>query len=698
MCLSSHVVRTAVVACVLLTIVAKQCAAIEAQALEEPFASILKDIVSEDAKARMSAFEQFRNLGMEGVKQLLRLMPQLGEGKDGGVRYAIHGLAATLTAKGMEKERKELSMTLCELLASDLPKWVKRFIIEQLQIVGGEEAVEALSKQLGDEELSESARQALQANPSEAALRALRGWLPKATGNLRIGIINTLGERRDSKALELIMNEAKSNDADVRGAAYEALGKLGDTAALDALLNGLRDENVRARRCAFAGVLMLGERLIAVGRKDEALKVYCETLKLVDGSQDRRTLLTHIIPIANLNAIEAIATCLNDKSAHVRALAFNCLNEIKGEAASKVLAKLIAKADERVRTLIVLVLGGREDAAAVAAINAAAKDKSDAVKVAALYALGKLEDEALEGTLLNAATSNIDEVHEIALRAYLGFANAKLNRGDVGYAAKMFANALRLARTPELIRRALEGAVSAPSEDALKVVEELFGEPAVSVDAARSYAAIAGKLTEAGQRDRAEEMLLKLAAMSLPRDVANAVAAQLRKLRPEIDLAVARGFITSWWVIGPFSGTDIDAALPPEKEINLDVPVKIDGAELKWFKHQTGDIDGIVDLGALLKPNTNVTAYMYAEIEVERECDALLKMGSDDSMKCWLNGKLVHRYQNPRSLTIDQDVVKVRLQTGVNKLLLKVINFGGGWCATLRITDVDERPLKFKQR
>ncbi len=697
----SITVVTVTISCVLLILPAMPCAAGETEAggvLEEPLASILKDIVSEDINLSKQAIERVQKLGMDGVRQLVRLMPQLGEGKDGSIRLAIHRLSMAFAAKDRVKERKELSMTLCELLKTDLPNWAKRFLIEQLQIIGGEEAVESLSAQLADEELAESARQALQANPSEAALKALREWLPKAKGDLRVGIINALGERGDLKALKLLMGEAKSADENVRSAAFEALGKLGEIAALDLLLNGLKDGNARVRRSALSGLLMMSERLMLSGRKGDAVKAYCEALKLVSDSRGRRALLTHIVPIADMSAIEPLVMCLSDPDAHVRTTAMNCLSNMKGEDVSRVLSKLMVKADEKQRALLVLIMGARKDKVAMDALKAASTDKSDAVKVAALHALGRLEDRALEGTLLNAASSEIDEIHEIALKAYLELARRRVNEGDSTGAVKMFVAALKMARTAELVREALAGVAALTSEEAIKLVEGLLTDASVGVDAMRSYALIAVKLAEAGQKERAEQMLLKLSQMSLPRDIANNVVATLRKLRPELDLASMRGFITSWWIIGPFEGTDIDAVFSPEKEVNLGATVKVDGIELKWERHRTNDIDGFVDLGALLKPNQNVTAYMYAEIEVESECDALFKFGSDDSIKCWLNGKLIHRYPQPRSPAVDQDVVKVHLRPGINTVLLKVINFGGGWCATLRITDVEGRPLKFKQK
>ena len=75
----------------------------------------------------------------------------------------------------------------------------------------------------------------------------------------------------------------------------------------------------------------------------------------------------------------------------------------------------------------------------------------------------------------------------------------------------------------------------------------------------------------------------------------------------------------------------------------------------------------------------NCSTYLFRTIHSGIEQERELSIGSDDSFKIWLNGKLVSDKYITRGLAPDQDQVKVRLAKGENKLLFKVSNGGGGY-------------------
>src|SRR5262249_49568270 len=52
-------------------------------------------------------------------------------------------------------------------------------------------------------------------------------------------------------------------------------------------------------------------------------------------------------------------------------------------------------------------------------------------------------------------------------------------------------------------------------------------------------------------------------------------------------------------------------------------------------------------------------AYAYAEVKLPVEISGLLGMGSDDALKVWLNGKLIHENWIARASQADDDVVPV---------------------------------------
>ena len=79
----------------------------------------------------------------------------------------------------------------------------------------------------------------------------------------------------------------------------------------------------------------------------------------------------------------------------------------------------------------------------------------------------------------------------------------------------------------------------------------------------------------------------------------------------------------------------------------------------------------------------NVDDYSsYALIILESasaQSDVLMRVGSDDSIKVWLNGEVVHRNLGGRPVSDFQDSFKVDLKAGDNLLLVKVNEHRGSW-------------------
>ena len=72
----------------------------------------------------------------------------------------------------------------------------------------------------------------------------------------------------------------------------------------------------------------------------------------------------------------------------------------------------------------------------------------------------------------------------------------------------------------------------------------------------------------------------------------------------------------------------------------------------------------------------------YALITLESDSDQAgvdMKVGSDDSVKVWLNGEVVHTNAVNRGAGDFQDTFSVDLVSGDNLLLVKVSERGGGW-------------------
>jgi hypothetical protein len=90
----------------------------------------------------------------------------------------------------------------------------------------------------------------------------------------------------------------------------------------------------------------------------------------------------------------------------------------------------------------------------------------------------------------------------------------------------------------------------------------------------------------------------------------------------------------------------------------------------------------------------NCVAYLKTRVVAPQDRDAALLLGSDDGVKAWLNGVVVHGNNIDRGLVADQDMAPIRLKQGPNDLMLKITQGGGGWAGCARITGMDGKPIQ----
>ncbi|HKZ65048.1 MAG TPA: serine hydrolase, partial [Chitinophagaceae bacterium] len=114
-------------------------------------------------------------------------------------------------------------------------------------------------------------------------------------------------------------------------------------------------------------------------------------------------------------------------------------------------------------------------------------------------------------------------------------------------------------------------------------------------------------------------------------------------------------------------------------------PVSVNQKDFKWQLISAGK--DIVSLDTIYKGKDFVYAYAMAEIKASTPSNVMLALGSDDGIKVWLNGKLVHENWIPRGVNKDDDLVPLKLVKGSNQLLLKVQDIEGGWAFMARMLD-----------
>jgi hypothetical protein len=220
-----------------------------------------------------SVVSRIKEGGQKSLSGLIDMIVEPGGGDDVKPRYALHYLAVQMCKPDEEKSRRIFTETLAKQLGGDKPKAVQTYLIQQSQVVGGKEVVPALGKILIDEELYESAAQALVAIGNGAA-EQLRNALPKVDGKMKLTIIQNLGVLRDAESVNTLKNALGDDDREIRLAAGWGLANIGDAGSVDLLLKAADAEDRYERIKATKACLLLAERLLAAGKKDLAVKIY----------------------------------------------------------------------------------------------------------------------------------------------------------------------------------------------------------------------------------------------------------------------------------------------------------------------------------------------------------------------------------------------------------------------------------------
>jgi HEAT repeat protein len=140
--------------------------------------------------------------------------------------------------------------------------------------LGAAGAVPALAALLTNERLNVYARYGLEPLSDPSADEALRSALPKLKGNLLIGVIHSIGKRRDQKAAPALTKLMYDPDQDVARAAAASLGKIGGITAMKELQSALGKSKGMLRMAVADAGLICAERLIAEGQRDQGMALY----------------------------------------------------------------------------------------------------------------------------------------------------------------------------------------------------------------------------------------------------------------------------------------------------------------------------------------------------------------------------------------------------------------------------------------
>ncbi len=324
--------------------------------------------------------------------------------------------------------KKDNEIKLIAVLTSNTaPRAEKAITCKKLAVFGSADAVPALKRLLADAELASWARIALEAIPGPEADEALRDALGTLQGRLAIGAINSIGVRRDAKAVDTLAGRLDDNDPQVAAAAAVALGKIATAPATKVLRNSLAGASPAVRSAIAEACILCAERLLSEGKAAEAVEIY-DMVRTADVPKQRIVEATRGAILARgSDGIPLLVEQLRSEDKRLFRIGLRTARELtEGNVADALLAELERATPAR-GALLLATLADCSGSTASPAVVKAAKSGPKQVRIAAIGALQRSGDASCAPTLLEIATDEDADLARAARTALAEFPNQELD-------------------------------------------------------------------------------------------------------------------------------------------------------------------------------------------------------------------------------------------------------------------------------
>lgn len=526
-------------------------------------------------------------------------------------------------------------------------------------------------------------------------------------------LLGALADRGDAPGRTVALSLASAASPEVRAAALQALQKLGDRTAVRVLVQAAAETEGAVRDAARASLA----RLAATGADEELLTglqtaAPGERVEIVRALQARSCQMAIPMLLAEAGRGED----------EVRSAAFDALGELAKPAQATQLVELLVRATgdsvgaaaenavvavlnritdeaERARPLLlawdaapagarpalVRALGRIGGPPALDLIRTARHSQDEAVMDAAVRALAKWPTDEVLDDLWGLAKHSPDKSHRVlALQGYARLLALPGTRSAAETLAR-YQTAMSLAERPEEKQLVLAGVAKVAHLDALHFAQQYLGDEALRAEAEAAVVAAARLVFGEHRADAltALEAVAATTAQDANREAAHKALDELRR---------TAGHITTWQVAGPYFeiaggwNAAFETAYPPESAGASGVawqPLAVTNTKEPW----------VFDLTKAY-PGNDRCVYVRAFVWSASQQPAQLQVGSDDGVRAWVNGQLVHEFKGIRIHAAFQDHVPITLQAGWNTVLLKVVQGAGWWGFSGSVSGPDGTPLE----
>jgi HEAT repeat protein len=257
---------------------------------------------------------------------------------------------------------------------------------------------------------------------------ALRAALDRLSGLHLVGVLNTIGVRRDAEAASRLEELLESNDLAVADAAAAALGRIGTPQAAHILERALKEASAERRLSLADANLTCGERLMSARKWNAARDVFdlaarAEVPRHVKVAATRGAILAR-----RDGGVRMLVETIQSEDESLMLLGIQVAREVEGVRATRALARLLPDLPPPRQALLVTALGDRGDLAALDAVARLAEEGVTEVRVAALHALVRLPAASVIPVLVRAGLDPDPRVSQAAQSALFDLPEGRTDR------------------------------------------------------------------------------------------------------------------------------------------------------------------------------------------------------------------------------------------------------------------------------
>jgi HEAT repeat protein len=292
---------------------------------------------------------------------------------------------------------------LIAILQSNAGQAEKAKACHDLSIVGGNEAIATLSSLLSNEILGDYARMALEAMDSTEADAVFREKLTELEGSQLIGVINSIGVRRDRKAVPALASLVKQDAHDVSSAAIAALGFIASDRAIEILLKTLKSADKSLHFYAADACLAAADVCVSQQKNRKALSLYDAICGADTHPAQCQAAAYHSLVLKGSSGLPLLIERLRGNDLDEINVALRAARALSSPAVVQALGKELEHVAPRVQEGLISVLADSGVSGVVTYIQPLAASKVQGVREAALIALGQTGDESTVPVLVKAA-------------------------------------------------------------------------------------------------------------------------------------------------------------------------------------------------------------------------------------------------------------------------------------------------------